>query len=243
LATAERRCDEEHAALVTRLADHEIAVAPGATPEQIGESLASAVARAEGRLERVQENRERARELAEQAAGTEQEARVAHELTLLLRANAFEQWLCSEALERLVAAASDTLRDLSDGQYELVLGGKGEIEVADHAEAGMRRSARTLSGGETFQAALALALALSSQVAGLAATAARSLDSIFLDEGFGTLDPATLDTVAATLERLAGGDDRMVGLVTHVPALADRVPVRFEITRDVKGSHLRRAEM
>src|SRR5207302_5489088 len=100
--------------------------------------------------------------------------------------------------------------DLSDGQYELALSAKSEIEVIDYAEAAMRRSARTLSGGETFQAALALALALSDQVAGLAATAARSLDSIFLDEGFGTLDPATLDTVAATLEHLAVGGDRMV---------------------------------
>jgi exonuclease SbcC len=77
-------------------------------------------------------------------------------------------------------------------------------------------------------------------VSGLAAAAARSLESIFLDEGFGTLDPVTLDTVATTLERLATNTDRMVGIVTHVPALADRVPVRFEVTRDVKGSHLRK---
>ncbi|MEV4021136.1 SbcC/MukB-like Walker B domain-containing protein [Nonomuraea angiospora] len=135
----------------------------------------------------------------------------------------------------LVASASDTLRELSDGQYELALGDKtGDIEVIDYGEAGLRRSARTLSGGETFQAALALALALSGAVA-------RGLDSIFLDEGFGTLDPATLDTVAGTLERLAAGQDRLIGVVTHVPALADRVPVRFEVRRDGKGSHVRKA--
>ncbi|MGW4473398.1 AAA family ATPase [Nonomuraea sp. NPDC004354] len=233
LSRAETSRAEERARLTGLLAEHEIAVPAQAGPDQIGAALATAVARAESRLDRVREDRERARALEALAAEKEQEARVAHELTLLLRANAFERWLCAEALELLVVTASDTLRELSDGQYELTLGGKGDIEVIDHGEAGMRRSARTLSGGETFQAALALALALSG-------TVARSLDSIFLDEGFGTLDPATLDTVATTLERLAAGQDRMVGVVTHVPALADRVPVRFEIGRDAKGSHLRR---
>ncbi|GIH22910.1 hypothetical protein Aph01nite_12200 [Acrocarpospora phusangensis] len=240
LTEARRARDAEREGLVARLAEYELVVPPDFTPMRIGQALATTVAQAESRLERVREARERAEQLAEQVADREEEARVAHELSLLLRANQFERWLCAEALELLVAAASDTLRALSDGQYELVLGGKGEIEVVDYAEAGMRRNARTLSGGETFQAALALALALSDQVAGLAAAAARSLDSIFLDEGFGTLDPATLDTVAATLERLAAGQERMIGVVTHVPALADRVPVRYEITRDQTGSHVQR---
>ncbi|WP_214411876.1 AAA family ATPase [Sphaerisporangium fuscum] len=241
LAELERRRAAERALLLERLAEHDIGVRPEATPDVIAETVVRAVTRAETLVERVRENRRLAAELTEQAAAKEQEARVAHELAQLLRADGFERWLCSEALELLVAAASDTLRELSDGQYELALGGRNEIEVIDYAEAGMRRNVRTLSGGETFQAALALALALSEQVAGMAAAASRSLDSIFLDEGFGTLDPATLDTVATTLERLATSRERMVGLVTHVPALADRVPVRFEVTRDTTGSHLRRA--
>ncbi|MFD1113616.1 AAA family ATPase [Sphaerisporangium aureirubrum] len=227
--------------LLKRLAEHEIVLPGEPAPDAIAEAVVKAVARAEAQVERIKENRRQARELAEQAAAREHESRVAHELAQLLRADAFERWLCAEALELLVAAASDTLRELSDGQYELALGGRNEIEVIDHAEAGMRRNVRTLSGGETFQAALALALALSEQVSGLGAVASRGLDSIFLDEGFGTLDPATLDIVASTLERLATSGDRMVGLVTHVPALADRIPVRYEVTRDPKGSHLRRA--
>jgi exonuclease SbcC len=56
-----------------------------------------------------------------------------------------------------------------------------------------------------------------------------------LDEGFGTLDSATLDTVAATLENLASRGDRMVGVVTHVSALAERIPVRFEVVKDARG--------
>ncbi|WP_186405013.1 SbcC/MukB-like Walker B domain-containing protein, partial [[Actinomadura] parvosata] len=221
------------------------AVSGGAPDEaavaRLGEAVVAAVAQAQAYLARVRENRAAAREVDERARAEEERARVAKELAQCLRADAFERWLCTEALDLLVTAASETLRELSDGQYELALGARNEIEVIDHAEAGLRRNARTLSGGETFQAALALALALSDQVAGLSATAARSLDSLFLDEGFGSLDPATLDTVATTLERLAGGRERMVGVVTHVPALADRIPVRFEVRRDAKGSHLHRA--
>jgi len=95
---------------------------------------------------------------------------------------------------------------------------------------------KTLSGGETFQASLALALALSAQLSGLAAEGAARLESIFLDEGFGTLDEANLDVVASTLESLAMHGDRTVGVITHVPALAERVPVRFVVSRDQRGA-------
>ena len=109
--------------------------------------------------------------------------------------------------------------------------------VIDFEDAGARRPVHTLSGGETFQASLALALALSKQVVGLSA-GRRDLNSMFLDEGFGTLDADTLETVAATLERLAADSDRMVGIVTHVAALAERVPVRFVVSRAGSSSVL-----
>jgi len=236
---ARRARDKERDALIATLQEHELAAPADATPTAIRIQVAKEVTRAEDHLQRVRDNRTRAAVLTRRATEYEQARRVAHELAGLLRANNFEQWLCSEALALLVAAASETLRELSGGQYELALSDRNNtIEVVDYGEAGLRRNVRTLSGGETFQAALALALALSERVAGLAATAARSLDSIFLDEGFGTLDPATLDTVAATLEQLAASGERMVGIVSHVPALAERIPVRFEIRRDERGSHL-----
>ena len=112
-----------------------------------------------------------------------------------------------------------------------------EFAVIDHSDADSIRSVRTLSGGETFQASLALALALADQLAGMAG--AVRLESMFLDEGFGTLDPESLDTVAATLENLASGD-RTVGVVTHVQALAERVPVRFQVRRDSRTSSVTR---
>jgi exonuclease SbcC len=164
---------------------------------------------------------------------------VADLLGTLLRSNGFERWLCAEALEALVFEASQTLMQLSGGQYELDRTDRNDLVVIDHNDAGTRRPVNTLSGGETFQASLALALALSRQVIELSG-GRRSLDSMFLDEGFGTLDESTLDTVATTLERLAGDSERMVGIVTHVPALAERVPVQFAVSRNGGSSRLER---
>ncbi|MEO3776903.1 SMC family ATPase [Micromonospora sp. B11E3] len=197
-----------------------------------------AVERAEAAHRRLLERREQAAELREQRAGHERDARVARALAGHLRANNFERWLLAEALDLLVDGASRILRELSGGQYDLVHD-KGEFFVVDHHDAGLRRGVRTLSGGETFQASLALALALSEQLAGMSTTAA-SLESIVLDEGFGTLDAATLDTVAATLESLAARGDRMVGVVTHVPALAERIPVRFEVRKNARTARVER---
>ncbi|HEY3009395.1 MAG TPA: SMC family ATPase [Micromonosporaceae bacterium] len=214
-------------------------------PARLGEdgyarAAAVAVERAEADRRRLAERRAQADELLRQRAEHERTGRVAKALAGHLRANNFERWLLEEALDLLVDGASRILQELSAGQYELVHG-RGEFFVVDHHDAGLRRGVRTLSGGETFQASLALALALSEQLAGMS-TSAASLESIVLDEGFGTLDATTLDTVAATLENLAARGDRMVGVVTHVGALADRVPVRFEVRKDVRTAHVERVD-
>ena len=195
--------------------------------------------RAEAAWQRLVDRRQQARALAEQRDGLQRDHRVAKSLAGHLRANNFERWLLEEALDLLVDGASRILRELTAGQYELVHD-KGDFFVVDHHDAGLRRAVRTLSGGETFQASLALALALSEQLAGMS-TIAASLESIVLDEGFGTLDAATLDVVAATLENLAARGDRMVGVVTHVQSLAERVPVRFEVHKDARTAYVARA--
>jgi len=211
------------------------AVPLGADPAR---AAAVALERAEAQVRRVEERRADAARLREKKAGHEREAQVAKALANHLRANNFERWLLAEALDSLLDGASRILRELSGGQYDLGHD-KGEFFVVDHHDAGLRRAVRTLSGGETFQASLALALALSEQLAGLS-TAAASLESIVLDEGFGTLDAATLDSVAATLENLAARGDRMVGVVTHVGALAERMPVRFEVRKNARTASVER---
>src|SRR6266540_603827 len=189
-------------------------------------------------LRRLAERREQAAALRDQLAEHTARAQVAKALANHLKSTNFERWLLEEALDLLVGGASEILRQLSGGQYDLVHD-KGEFVVVDHHDADLHRAVRTLSGGETFQASLALALALSEQLAGMS-TSAASLESIMLDEGFGTLDAGTLDVVAATLENLAARGDRMVGVVTHVPALAERIPVRFEVTKDARTARVER---
>jgi DNA repair protein SbcC/Rad50 len=169
------------------------------------------------------------------------EHEVAASLAQHLKASGFERWLVGEALLRLVEGATSILRELSDDQYSLAIDGNGNFLVTDHHNANEARSARTLSGGETFLASLALALALSDQLVELAAQGSARLEAIFLDEGFGTLDPETLDTAEASIANLAASG-RMVGVITHVRDLADRIPLQFRVTKDTRTSTVERIE-
>ena len=202
---------------------------------EVAGAAASARSAAEHTAARFDERERLCKQMNEAAEQTQ----VAATLANLLRSDAFQAWLLESALASLVADASDLLLDMSSGQFELRIQSK-DIEVIDHNDADSTRPVRTLSGGETFQASLALALALSRQVSSLAASGAAKLESIFLDEGFGTLDETSLDVVAATLENLAATGERMVGVITHVPALADRIPVRFQVTRTGAKSRIER---
>jgi len=220
------------------LAGAGIDLAPEAVAAKAVAAVTGALEAARAATRRVAERRAQAAGLAGRQRTAQEEQQVAHLLGNLLQARQFPQWLVSEALDDLVTVASETLAALSSGQFDLTHD-KGDLFVIDHTDADARRSVRTLSGGETFQASLALALALSSQISALAAAGAARLDSIFLDEGFGTLDAETLEVVATTLEALAQGD-RMVGVVTHVAELAERVPVRFRVTRNARTSTITR---
>ena len=168
------------------------------------------------------------------------QASVASELGRLLSASGFERWLMSEVMYTLAEHATDRLLELSGGAYSLVTDGT-DFSIRDHRNADEIRSARTLSGGETFLASLALALALSENVAQLATEGAPRIESMFLDEGFGTLDQDTLDIVASAIEEL-GAQGRMIGVVTHVRELADRIPTRFNVTRTANGATVDRVQ-
>jgi exonuclease SbcC len=158
-----------------------------------------------------------------------------------LSATGFEAWLMTAALDELCRRATTRLRALSGGQFSLVLRDR-ELLVRDHHHADELRGVRTLSGGETFLASLALALALAEATAELAPAGAPTIESIFLDEGFGTLDPDTLDTVAGAIEDL-GASGRMVAIVTHIRELADRMPVRLEVAKSPGGSTVTRVDV
>ncbi len=195
--------------------------------------VAAALATARADERRLAEERQRAEDLRGRVAVHRETAQVAGTLAGHLTARGFEAWLLDEALARLVAGGSAVLNDLSRGQYSFALDEQRRFAVVDHAAADVQRQAATLSGGETFLASLALALTLAEELSGMAAGSTPRLGSMFLDEGFGTLDPESLDTVAVALEEL-GARGRTVGVVTHVRDLADRMPTRFEVR---KGPH------
>jgi len=183
----------------------------------------------------------RVAELGAERTALEASAALHKTLADLLKADEIVAWIQEEALRRLAEEGSRHLAKLSQGRYELRLGSGEEgngakaeqgFFVVDRWNADAVRSVRTLSGGETFLASLALALALAESLAELSAEgrASDTLESLFLDEGFGTLDGETLDVVVSALDALHGGR-RMVGIVTHVPELAERMPARVEVRR------------
>jgi exonuclease SbcC len=236
-AALQQRVRGDLEAITGLLAEHDITDV--SDPARAPAAVAAQTVRAENQLKAVRQDRKKAARLAEQIRTRHEEEQVATKLGQLLQAGSFERWLCSEALDSLVEEASVTLMELSGGQYQLDRDDRNDLVVIDFEDAGARRPVHTLSGGETFQASLALALALSRQVVGLSA-GMRDLNSMFLDEGFGTLDGDTLETVGTTLERLSVGSDRMIGIITHVAALAERAPVRFVVSHTGATSVLRK---
>lgn len=196
-----------------------------------GAALAGTVARLQAEARQIERQIARAAELGERKRALEASAALAQALAQHLRADQFLAYVQEEALRLLAEDGSRHLRTLSQGRYSLVCE-EQEFAVLDHWNADSRRSVKTLSGGETFLASLALALALAESLARLSAEgrAGEALESLFLDEGFGTLDAETLDVVVQAIEALQGGQ-RMVGIVTHIPELAERMPARLEVKR------------
>lgn len=152
-----------------------------------------------------------------------------------------QRFVLASRLDDVLAAASQRLRAMSRGRYLI----RRNIETSDRRSAGglelevedaytaSTRPVSTLSGGESFQAALALALGLSEVVQAYAGGI--RLDTIFIDEGFGTLDPEALDLAIDTLLDLQQSG-RMVGVISHVPELRERIDVRLEVQAGPTGS-------
>jgi exonuclease SbcC len=146
-------------------------------------------------------------------------------------------------LEEVAAAASERLLTMTAGRYSLVHSDarKGNAKaglglLACDAWTGIDRDTATLSGGETFLASLALALGLADVVT--AESAGTRMEALFVDEGFGTLDEETLDEVMNVLDGLRAGG-RIVGIVSHVSELRQRIPAQVHVRKSRNGSHVR----
>ena len=197
------------------------------------EKAVSAVATLEEQIRRAQERLEKRTELGAQQDKLKAEHDVYRQLADELKTDRFQEFVLEESFHDLARGASRRLGALT-GRYALKYQ-DGNILVADHDNADEMRSADTLSGGETFLASLALALELSEQIQ--QAAGAVLLESLFIDEGFGTLDSEALEGAASAIESLMGGG-RMVGIITHIRDLADRLPCRIEVDWQTEGSRV-----
>ncbi|AXK33771.1 SMC family ATPase [Streptomyces armeniacus] len=261
----ERRQAEE-AAVAAELADERLAAAAGeepADPEAAEAAAAAAAARlrdahaaehaARTRCDELDALGARAaadvRRIAPLRAAYQRVAGLSHlaagtaaENELKMR---LETYVLAARLEQVAAAASARLAHMSAGRYTLVHSaeratGRGRSGLGLHvidSWTGVERDTATLSGGETFFASLALALGLADVVTDEAG--GTPLDTLFIDEGFGSLDEETLDEVLDVLDSLRERD-RSVGIVSHVPDLRRRIPAQLEVVKTRGGSSVRR---
>ncbi|WP_098898823.1 AAA family ATPase [Streptomyces sp. st77] len=214
----------------------EASSALAAADERCGEltRLSRQAAEEVRRLGPVRQEYERIARLAGLAAGTSADNE---------RKMRLEAYVLAARLEQVAAAATARLQRMSSGRYTLVhsdarTGGRRAglgLHVVD-AWTGSERDTATLSGGETFFASLALALGLADVVTEEAGGV--RLDTLFIDEGFGSLDDQTLDEVLDVLDSLRERD-RSVGIVSHVADLRRRIPARLEVVKERQGSSVR----
>lgn len=190
------------------------------------ESALAELAKAERDLEELRRKQTRWLKLEEKRSAMEALCVRLKSLQSVFRGNAFVEYVAEEQLVQVCRAASERLGYLTKRRYALEVDSGGGFVIRDDANGGIRRPVSTLSGGETFLASLALALALSGQIQ---LRGKYPLQFFFLDEGFGTLDPELLDTVITALEKLH--NDRLsVGVISHVPELRARLPRRLIVT-------------
>ena len=249
--TAQAALDDSTRAWSTLVARHDwrIEGAPGSDEANAVEALrtraqkelalhAADAARLGAEAAELERRIARGAELLDKKKTLDTSAALALALAQNLRADQFLAYVLEEALRRLADDGSRHLRQLSQGRYSLECEGP-EFAVVDHWNADARRSVKTLSGGETFLASLALALALAESLASLSAEdrVGEALESLFLNEGFGSLDPETLGQVVQAIEALQGGE-RMVGVITHLPELAEQMPARISVGRSERGATL-----
>ena len=231
VADADRAAD----ALAAELADTLLAAGYATVDELLkaeGEAKQRALAATEA-VARATEHRDRADTLQEVLDVGEPFVANLEALREALSDSGFVKHLVKARESELLAEASRRLRAISSGRFGFL----PDFGVASLAS-GEIRTPEALSGGERFQAALALALALVE----IASRGTGRLDAVFVDEGFGSLDASALDTALATLGSVAGGG-KTVALVSHLRPVAEYVETVLHVTRDdVLGSKIQRLD-
>lgn len=170
-------------------------------------------------------------ELSKEKEAVEHRLAILGDLEKLFKGKRFVEYVASTRLKYISMEASKRLQEITCGNYGMEVDPEGRFIMRDYKNGGAERDASTLSGGETFLASLALALALSAEIQ-LKGTA--PLELFFLDEGFGTLDDELLDVVMSSLERIHH-DKLKIGIISHVEAIKNRVPIKLILTPAESG--------
>lgn len=155
-------------------------------------------------------------------------------LSKLFTANGFVNYVSSIYLKNLCAIANERFHRLTKNQLSLQINDKNEFEIIDYLNDGRTRSVKTLSGGQNFQVSLSLALALAENVQSLTNS---EKNFFFIDEGFGTQDAESVNIVFETLSNLQKGN-RIVGIISHVEELQERIPKSLFIRKDLEEGSL-----
>lgn len=177
-------------------------------------------------VKNIEKALERVAQLSKEKEQVEHKMGILAELDKLFKGKRFVEYVASTRLKYISLEASKKLKEITCGNYGLEVDEDGRFIIRDYKNGGAQRDASTLSGGETFLASLALALALSAEIQ-LKGTA--PLELFFLDEGFGTLDDELLEIVMSSLEKIHH-DKLKVGIISHVEAIKSRVPVKLLLT-------------
>lgn len=181
-------------------------------------------------IERLRQDLAEAAEIRQRHQQAQESLTLHRKLADMLNARNLKAFVANRLLEQILELASSELERLS-GRYRLIMQ-QDDILVVDGWNAGEARDVRSLSGGETFLASLSLALAMIEYL-----SQGSPLESLFIDEGFGTLDPETLEAVTQTLESLHA-KGRLVGVITHVQELAERLPVQVRVEKNQGNSRV-----
>ncbi|MGF1987504.1 MAG: AAA family ATPase [Nostoc sp. ZfuVER08] len=182
-------------------------------------------------IAKAEEQREQVEKLQAQLSNKEQELGIYQILSKELRSDRFQDYILQHFERELVEQATVFLLELTEQRYALKYENK-EYKVEDNWSGGESRRVQTLSGGETFATSLSLALALSEKL-----SRGAKLGSLFIDEGFGTLDAETLQSVSSILLSL-GKQERLVGVITHVPALGEELGTQIKVEKFLEGSRI-----
>lgn len=186
---------------------------------------------AQQRVEKLKEEHEEWMRLERERQTLSHRRSLLKTLQTVFKGNAFVEFIAQEQLTNVSLDASERLKQLTNQRYALEVDAEGGFIVRDDANGGVRRPVNSLSGGETFLTALALALALSTQIQ---LRGESPLEFFFLDEGFGTLDAHLLETVMNTLEKLHL-QNLTIGIISHVPELKNRLARRLVVTPAESG--------